>query len=589
LIGRDRQGTPRSVHRRSCRSPWLSALVAGLTWSTAASAAPAIGPAPPAATGDDADDDSHADDDGDDDGSDDGSDDGAAPTQPARRDAFAVPPAHRDDPYGPRSRSVTTLTREQVVRFALDNPAVSAAEQKVEAMQAQLQKAKFLWVPGVDTLTTLSPGVNVRCDDVMLDNGTTEAFEFQFCRASDDPNLDVNTVRGYFSQLSSAGVRVAFRADSLIPLFTFGKIKQTKELAKAGVALRKLEKAATEAETILLVERAYVGLIAAREGQAILREAKKVLDRARSRVDKDLGPEDDWDDDGDESAESERDPNDRIKVKLAQIELQQKMREALKIESVALAALWALAGKAAPPGFDVRATGLAADEVDGGLDPLRDYQELAATSRPEAKMAAAGIRARAAQQRLARANFLPDFGIALRVDVARSSSADQQMSQLYYQDAFNYSRFTAALAMSWRWNLGMVFDLRKARAELRAAEYTQEAARLLLGQEVATAYADLVEARYRITDADEATALSWKLVVSLEIRDSVGGGDSEKLLRALEGWYKKRFEAVEAVHQHNEALARLARAVGTPLVRHAPTAGTARRNSTPAPASEGSP
>ena len=334
-----------------------------------------------------------------------------------RRSAFDLPPAKRDDPYGPRPKNAPKISREQLVRFALDNPAVAAAEDEVDAMVAQLQKAKFLWVPGIDTSTTLSPGVNVRCDDVLLDNGTTEPFDFQFCRSSDDPNVDVSTVRGYFSQLSRAGVRVAFHADSVIPLFTFGKIKNTKKLAEAGVALKKLQKVATEAETILLVERAYVGLLAAREGKIVLKEAKKVLDRAEKRVTDDLGSADDWDADIDEEGtESERDPNDAIKIALAQIELEQKMREALKLESVALAALWALAGEAAPKGFDVKAERLNADDIDGGLKSMREYQDLAATSRPEAKMAQAGIKARAAQQRLARSAFLPDFGIALGVD-----------------------------------------------------------------------------------------------------------------------------------------------------------------------------
>ena len=46
----------------------------------------------------------------------------------------------------------------------------------------------------------------------------------------------------------------------------------------------------------------------------------------------------------------------------------------------------------------------------------------------------------------------------------------------------------------------------------------------------------------------------------------VGGGDAEKLLRALTGWYQKRFEAAEAIHDHNEAVARLSRATGTSLL-----------------------
>jgi outer membrane protein TolC len=141
------------------------------------------------------------------------------------------------------------------------------------------------------------------------------------------------------------------------------------------------------------------------------------------------------------------------------------------------------------------------------------------------------------------------------------------MNRLYYQDRFNYSRVTAALAMRWRWDFhNRAFDLQKARADLRAQEYQRDAAKLLLGQDVSRAYEDVVEADERIALSRRATDLSWKLVVSLEQRDMVGGGDTEKLLRALSEWYKKRFEAAEAIHDHNEAVARLARATGSPLI-----------------------
>lgn len=604
MIGPDRRGTPLDVRRSARLVGAILALSLGLSLGTGAPAlafaddrlapvpaptgdrppvqtdapgdaaapppAAPIGPAtPPAADGTDGTDDTDDTDDTPDDDADEPEDfddpDDRPSTKPARPSAFALPAARRTDPYGPRPSGVPKLSREQIIRFALDNPAVAAAEDEVDAMKAQLARARYLWVPQIDTLTTLSPGVNVRCDDVLLDNGN-DGFEFQFCRASDDPDLDVNTVKGYFQQLSRAGVRVAFSADAVVPIFTFGKIKNAKALARVGVALKQLEKAATKAETMLLVERGWVALLAAREGQAILREAQRVLERARGRVEKDLGgSEDDWDVDPG-SANPDRDPDDLIKIQLAENQLEARMREALKVEAVALAALWALAGKAAPPGFDAKADRLAADPVDGGLRPLEEYRSIARVQRPEAKMATAAVQARAAQARLARSSLLPDFGIALGVGLARSTSADRDMSQLYYQDGFNYSRFTAALAMRWKWDLGLVFDLRRARAQLRAAEHTEDAARILLGHEVEKAYLDVMETEQLIDLSVEATELSWRLVISQEQKDTVGGGDAEKLLRALERWYTNRFSQVEAIHDHNRALAELSRAVGTPLV-----------------------
>ena len=172
------------------------------------------------------------------------------------------------------------------------------------------------------------------------------------------------------------------------------------------------------------------------------------------------------------------------------------MREALKVESLALSALWALAGTAAPVGFDVADTTLDPIQLDGGLHPLRHYKSLAVETRPEAKMAAAAVKLRKVQERLARSNFLPDLGIAVSIAVARTSAADPAMSTLYYQDGFNFSRVTAALALRWRFDFhNDAFDLMASRADLRAAEHQQDAAQLLLGRDVEEAYADLLEAQ----------------------------------------------------------------------------------------------
>ncbi|MBC8070536.1 MAG: TolC family protein [Deltaproteobacteria bacterium] len=238
----------------------------------------------------------------------------------------------------------------------------------------------------------------------------------------------------------------------------------------------------------------------------------------------------------------------------------------MKVESLALSALWALAGTGAPVGFDIAETKLAKVSLDGGVKTLRHYKEIAVETRPEAKMAAAGVQLRKAQERLARSNFLPDIGIALSVGVARSSAADNDMDTLYYQDGFNFSRVVAALAVRWRFDFhNDAFDLIAARADVRAAQHQREAAKLLLGRDVEEAYADLLETQAIIEIRERARTASWRLVVSQQQKDTVGGGNATELLRALEKWYEWRFAHVEAIGQHNIAAARLARAVGTPL------------------------
>ena len=484
----------------------------------------------------------------------------------AATDAFGARARSRIDPYGRRPEGVPRLNLEQIVVYTLDNPAVLAAEEKVEAMKAQLKKARFAWIPVIETTTSLTPGARVRCEDLKLDDGTTDGFDFQYCFSRRDPNFDINTVQDYFKQLSEAGVRVEFEAKTIIPITTFGKLLNLKRAAQVKLAIDKLEKLQVEQESVLRVYQAYSSLLAAREAIAILREAKNVVDGALERVQADLGGgEDDWDTELGET-NPDRDPDDLYKVKLADIDLEQKMREALKVEALALSALWALAGEAAPRGFDVADERLAAWKVKGGLDDLEDYKRLAIVNRPEARMASAAVKAREYQERLARANFLPDLGVALRFAYARSTAADMAMSQLYYQDGFNYSRFSAVLALRWKFDFHFkAFDLQAARATKRSQAYQAEAAALLLGRDVTEAYHELVEATHLIATYREAVDLAWKLVVSAQQKDAVGGGDAGELLRALEKWYRQRFELTKAIQSRNEAVARLSRAVGEQL------------------------
>jgi outer membrane protein TolC len=199
---------------------------------------------------------------------------------------------------------------------------------------------------------------------------------------------------------------------------------------------------------------------------------------------------------------------------------------------------------------------------------VTEYKVMALRERPEARMAAAAVRARESQERLARAMFLPDLGIVLGVDVARSSAADPDMRTLYYVDGYNYSRLTAALALRWRFDFhNKAFDLQGARATRQSAEAQRDASRLLLGRDVEQAYADLIEAHHTIAIQQRAADLAWRLVVSQEQKDTVGGGDSFQLLRALETWYRRRFDHIEAIGAYNQALAALSRAVGTPLAK----------------------
>ncbi len=480
-------------------------------------------------------------------------------------DLFHLPPARRGDPYGPRPAGVPKLTRAQVVEYGLQNPLVRAADAQVEQLEAVLLRARFAWVPVIKTTTALAPGFQTQCDDLTLPAndaiGTTTPIDFQFCRPAG--GVDIDTVKGYFQQLAGAGVTVRFNADFVIPLYTFGKIKSGKAMAQAGVALAQLGKERARQETILRVHQAHTALLLARESIGILTEANAVLQDAKKQIEKDLGEGDDADPD---ATNPDRDPADLLRVELGELTLHERMNQARKIESVALATLWTIAGDAAPPGFDIAETQLVADRIDGGLQPPDHYRDLGVSGRPEAKQAAGLVELRKAGEKFARSQFLPDLGIVVSAQVAFSNKADREMRALYYNDRFNYSRIVMALALNWTLDFhNQYFNLKKVRAERREAEAQRDAAKLLLALEVDKAYLDLREAERGVQLTASAVKKAKQLVIDQTLKQTVGGGSFVDLERALTRWAEWRFKHFESIHAHNVALASLSRAVGSEL------------------------
>lgn len=510
---------------------------------------------------------------------------------PSADQPFNLPVAARTDAYGPRPPDIPKLTREQIVEYGLQNPLVQAADAQIEQLEATLLRARFSWVPVIKTTTALAPGVRTRCDDLSLDarnaDGVYEPIDFQFCRPADD--IDIDTVRGYFDQIRQAGISLRFNADFVVPLYTFGKIKNGKAMAQAGVALARLAKERARQETVLRVYQAHTALLLARESIAILDEAWTIVQEAKAQIMKDLGEGEDADPD---ATNPDRDPADLPRVELGELTLTEKVLEARKIEAVALATLWTIAGEAAPRGFDVAETDLVADALDGGLQELPFYRDLGIQQRPEAKMAAGLVELRKAGEKFARSQFLPDFGLAVSIQLAYSNAADRDMRALYYFDRFNYTRVLAAFALSWNLDFhNGYFGLKKARAERREAEHQREAARLLLGLEVEKAYRDVQQAEQSVKLTAQASKKAKQLVVDQQVKQTVGGGNFTELERALVRWAEWRFKHFEAIHAHNVALAGLSRAVGAPLQaapRPGPASSPPASAASPAPLSSSS-
>jgi len=523
----------------------------------------------------------------------------AGPPEEARR-SFELPDAPRADPYGPRPADAPRLTLEQLLTFSLQNPLIEAAQAKVEAQKAVVDRTRFAWIPTIKTNFWLSPGVNIRCDDVSLaqlgddgaplvdpSTGNPQAFDFQYCRPGSSDDLDVQTIKGYLSQLSEAGVFIRLQAEFFIPVYTFGRLLGAKRLAKLSVVVAELEREQRRIDTVRRVHQAHASLLLARETLRILEEAWRFLQRERDGLEADLAPEFDADpNDVDDS----RDPADQFELELGELELASRVRDVRALEANALAALWALAGDAAPFGFDIEADRLEVVDLEGGLKELAEYQRMAAVHRPEARLAEAGVEALRQREKLARSAFLPSLGVSVRATYGFGNRSEQ-VPALYYSKRLNYGSINFGLVMNWDLDFHTsTFGLRKARALRRSAQLQQEAAGQLMAAEIDRARRAVESALQQQALIAGARDRSWSLVLDQRAKQSIGSGDFTKLRSSLRQWAEYEFKRLEAIANHNIAVARLSRAVGVSLQRAATPAQSedrARSSEDPGPGTSG--
>jgi len=219
--------------------------------------------------------------------------------------------------------------------------------------------------------------------------------------------------------------------EGVVPLWTFGKISNVWNAAEAQVKLGQHEVKKAQNEVKLSVRKAYYGV-------QLARDSLSLLNNATSRIDKYIGHM------AKQVANGEGDDIELLKMRMYRAELDARQAEAVKSEASALAGLRFLTGV---KNLDVPDKPLG--RVHHTLAPLARYLTAARLFRPEINMARAGVVARQAQVRLARARYFPDVGIGLTAKWARAPEVTDQTNP-FVLDNGNYLHYGFGLVLRWK-------------------------------------------------------------------------------------------------------------------------------------------
>ena len=345
------------------------------------------------------------------------------------------------------------------------------------------------------------------------------------------------------------GPTVGINVQGAIPLYTFGKIRGARAAARAGIDAAKAQGDQTLARVVYDVRRAYYGMQLALDIEQMIGEGRGKLKKAVTKLkqqveddDPDVKQTDVW----------------RLTTALAEIEA--RASQTTKLKASASAALRLL-------------TGLDPIEVpDCPVSPLKvkagnvaDHVETAKANRPEARMLNAAKAARKAEIKIRKGAYYPDLLLGLQASFSYTPGVTD-IENPFIRDSANNRKLAAALIARWSLDFGgKVNKVRRSKAQAAQLQAQTEEALLGMELEVNRAFEDLLDAKRREVawGKGRKEARSWFITAAQGFQ--VGTTEPKELVDALKNYFSGRFQHLQAIADHNLAVANLERVTGMAL------------------------
>jgi len=346
-----------------------------------------------------------------------------------------------------------------------------------------------------------------------------------------------------FSKESSLAYQVAI--EGVVPIWTFGKLTNLWDAARANVELGKSELLQERAMLRREARRAFYGVQLARDATILVGDAKSRVVEYVERLERDL--------------EAGRgDELDLLELKVQRAELEARGSEAERSEKVALAALRFYTGR--PSGVDIVDEPLL--RAPHELGPPARYLEAARLHRPEVNMVKAGVMARQAQVGMEKARYLPDLGLGLSARFTQAPGVTSQPNPFAY-DPLNTPIVGAGLVLRWKLDFfPQAARVAQANADLEEMRATERYALGGIAVEVEKAYEEAKDAERRLLAWGEAAKYAKQWLIKVQQGLDLGLTEDSDLVEPSKEYALKRFAEMSAILDYNLALADLARATG---------------------------
>lgn len=417
-----------------------------------------------------------------------------------------------------------SICLEQAVKT---HPLIQAAREDLSIFEAKYEAARLAWLPKLK----LEGFLSATPEKTLIDNS-----DVGYAQSQTD-----YSVWGPYAKVEFGGA---------LPLFTFGKISNLKQMARSGLDVGKAQVQIASSTVELLVVRAYLSMRLAHRMSKVLEDGQKYLERARNHLEK-LREQDDED----------YDDVDMLRLKVYESEVESRRLDANRLGRLSHTGLSLLTGfpeeRFGTPGKLL--------PVKHELKEKKHYLELALEGRGEMNALRALAKAQNARISLERSRLAPDLFLGGFFSYSRAWAIDPIDSDFAY-DPYNSWFAGAGLVLRWEFDIGQrlaTMDEQKALARKVAAQGRTVSQKVVM--EVAQAFAEVEDYGKKLTlDRKAHKAAQGWLIAKMDLYES-GFADMKDLADALAAFFTRKLAYDQTVLEYNLAVARLAAACGVPL------------------------
>lgn len=333
------------------------------------------------------------------------------------------------------------------------------------------------------------------------------------------------------------------------PLYTFGKIENYTEAARANVIVKQGDVRLRRGETILDVSRAYYGYLAAHDSRILLEDVKHRVDGTIESVKQWL-----------EVDSHDVRQSDLFALQTGSAMIGRYLAQAGTLEQVALDGLKVLTG--AGLNSDLTVADRALIPVAMPAMDLAALEEQALANRPEMAQVEAGLRARRALVAANKANDKPNVyaGAAGLLSFAPNRS---RLDNPYIADPFNDAGLTPIVGLKWDWSSGVQSaQVAQAEAELNALIAKSAVAREGIPFQVAEQYHQVQGHHEAVAQLAEASRAARRWMIASFADFEAGMEKGNRVVTAFQGYVLAHTDYLKTVFDYNMHVAQLLNVTG---------------------------